>query len=70
MFHLSKTSKRIADKVGLRKQGRLTRTCPYCGRELLWEQDEIGLYVAMDYDSEPHKPHVLTCGGIPFDFME
>ena len=61
MFHLSRESRRTADKAGLRKSCGLTRRCPRCGRELLWEQDEIGLYVAMDYDSDPHKPHVLTC---------
>lgn len=69
MFHLSKESKRASELAGLRRHGKLTRRCPQCGRELLWEQDQAGLYVAMDYDSEPRKPHVLTCGGIPFDFM-
>ena len=66
MLHLSRESKRISNAVGLRKESRLTRRCPYCGKELLWEQDWMGLYVAMDYDSEPHKPHVLTCTEIPF----
>lgn len=67
MFHLSRETKRAANKAGLRKDNGMTRRCPYCGRELLWEQDDMGLYVAMDYDSEPHKPHVLTCTGWPFD---
>ena len=61
MFHLSKESRNASIKAGLRKSGGLTRRCPRCGRELLWEQDELGLYVAMDYDSEPHVPHILTC---------
>lgn len=63
MFHLSREQRRAAYKVGLRKGYGLTRRCPYCGRELLWEQDEIGLYIAMDYDSDPHVPHVLSCTG-------
>ena len=61
MYHLSRESRRAADKAGLRKGYGLTRRCPHCGRELLWEQDQAGLYVAMDYDSEPRKPHILTC---------
>ena len=69
MYHLSRESRRAADKAGLRKGYGLTRRCPLCGRELLWEQDQAGLYVAMDYDSEPHVPHALSCPGIPFDFM-
>ena len=67
MFHLSRETKRAANKARLRKGHGMTRRCPYCGRELLWEQDDMGLYVAMDYDSEPRKPHVLTCTGWPFD---
>ena len=63
MFHLSRESRRAADKAGLRKGYGLTRRCPRCGRELLWEQDEMGVYVAMDYDifPEKHVPHILTC---------
>lgn len=61
MYHLSRDSRRQANAAGLRKSYGLTRRCPRCGAELLWEQDNIGLYVAVDYDSEPHKPHVLTC---------
>jgi hypothetical protein len=61
MYHLSKESKRASELAGLRRHGKLPRRCPLCGSELLWEQDQAGLYVAMDYDSEPHKPHVLTC---------
>lgn len=67
MFHLSRESRRVADKADLRKGYGLTRRCPFCGRELLWEQDQAGLYVAMDYDSEPHIPHVLSCPEIPFE---
>ncbi len=61
MFHLSRKSRKEANAAGLRKSCGLTRRCPHCGRELLWEQDQAGLYVAMDYDSEPHIPHILTC---------
>lgn len=61
MFHLSRESRHEANAAGLRKRGSLTRRCPRCGAELIWEQDEHGLYVAMDYDSDPHKPHILTC---------
>jgi hypothetical protein len=64
MFHLSRESRRAADKAGLLKGYGLTRHCPHCGRELLWEQDQAGL---MDYDSDPHKPHVLSCPEIPFE---
>lgn len=67
MFHLSREKKHAANKAGLRKDCGMTRRCPYCGRELLWEQDDMGLYVAMDYDSEPHVPHALSCPGIPFE---
>ena len=63
MFHLSRESRRAADTVRLRKDCGLTRRCPRCGRELLWEQDQVGMYVAMDYDSDPHVPHVFTCKG-------
>ena len=63
MFHLSRESRRAADKAGLRKGCGLTRRCPQCGRELLWEQDQAGLYVAMDYNSDPHVPHALSCTG-------
>lgn len=66
MYHLSKESKRASELAGLRMHGKLTRRCPYCGRELLWEQDQAGLYVAMDYDKEPHVPHALSCPGFPF----
>ena len=66
MFHLSRESRRAAELAGLRRRGKLTRRCPLCGRELFWEQDQAGLYVAMDYDKEPHKPHVLSCPEIPF----
>ena len=55
------------EKRSLRKASGLTRFCPHCGRELLWEQDQAGLYVAMDYDSAPHVPHALSCPGIPFE---
>lgn len=61
MFHLSRKSRHEANAAELRKSGSLTRRCPHCGAELLWEMDEFGLYVAMDYDSDPHKPHILTC---------
>ena len=61
MFHLSRESKNAAIRAGLRKGCGLTRRCPQCGAELLWERDEMGVYVAMDYDSEPRVPHVLTC---------
>ena len=61
MYYLSKESKRASELAGLRRKGKLTRRCPLCGRELLWEQDQACLYVAMDYDKEPHKPHILTC---------
>lgn len=64
MFHLSRESRRAADKAGLRKGCGLTRHCPLCGRELLWKQDQAGLYVGMDYDSDPHVPHALSCPGI------
>ena len=47
----------------MRKSYGLTRRCPHCGAELLWEQDDMGLYVAMDYDSDPHVPHALSCIG-------
>ena len=67
MFHLSKESKRVAELAGLRRHGKLTRRCPNCGRELLWEQDHAGLYVAMDYDSDQHVPHALSCPEIPFE---
>ena len=67
MYHLSKESKRASELAGLRRYGKLTRRCPHCGRELLWEQDQAGLYVAMDYDSDPHVPHALSCPGIPFE---
>ena len=63
MYHLSKELKRAAELAGLRRRGKLTRRCPHCGRELLWEQDQAGLYVAMDYDSDPHVPHALSCTG-------
>lgn len=63
MYHLSRESRRAAGKAGLRKGYGLTRRCPHCGAELLWEQDEHGLYVAMDYDSDPHVPHVFSCKG-------
>lgn len=63
MFHLSRESRRADDKAGLRKGYGLTRRCPLCGRELLWEQDQAGMYVAMDYDKEPHVPHVFACKG-------
>lgn len=63
MFRLSKESKRASELAGLRRYGKLTRRCPHCGRELLWEQDQAGLYVAMDYDSDPHVPHALNCTG-------
>lgn len=65
MFHLSKESKRASELAGLRRKGKLTRHCPHCGRELLLEQDQAGLYVAMDYDSDPHVPHALSCPEIP-----
>lgn len=61
MYHLSRESRHKANAAGLRKSYGLTRRCPRCGAELLWEQDEYGLYVAMDYDSDPHKPHVQSC---------
>lgn len=67
MLHLSRESRRAANKAGLRKGYGLTRRCPHCGKELLWERDYVGMYVAMDYDSEPHKPHVLSCPEIPFE---
>lgn len=63
MYHLSKESKRASELAGLRRYGKLTRRCPLCGRELLWERDQAGLYVAMDYDSDPHVPHALSCTG-------
>lgn len=63
MYHLSKESKRSSELAGLRRHGKMTRRCPHCGRELLWEQDQAGLYVAMDYDSDPHVPHALSCTG-------
>lgn len=63
MFYLSRESRHEANAAGLRKSGRLTRRCPHCGAELLWEQDQAGLYVAMDYDKEPHVPHALSCTG-------
>ena len=67
MFHLSRESKRMADAVDLRRKNRLTRRCPYCGRELLWEEDQMGVFIAMDYDTDaPHTPHVLTCTELPF----
>ena len=65
MFYLSRKSRRVVNEVGLRKGCGLTRHCPYCGRELLWEKDQVGLYVAMDYDSDPHVPHALSCPEIP-----
>ena len=63
MFHLSRKSRKEDNAAGLRKSYGLTRHCPHCGRELLWEQDQAGMYVAMDYDSDPHKPHALSCTG-------
>ena len=63
MFRLSRPTKRKAIKAGMRRASGLTRYCPHCGRELLWEQDQAGLYVAMDYDSDPHVPHALSCIG-------
>ena len=66
MFHLSRQSRHEANAAGLRKSGSLTRRCPHCGAELLWERDKRGLYVAMDY-GDPHKPHVLSCPKIPFE---
>ena len=67
MFHLSRKTKRAANASGLRKDCGLTRRCPHCGKELLWEMDDRCYYVAMDYDSEQRKPHVLNCTGWPFD---
>lgn len=61
MFHLSRESKRAANRLAFVRVYGLTRFCPHCGKELLWERDYVGMYVAMDYDSEPHKPHILTC---------
>jgi len=66
MFHLSRKSRKEANAAGLRKSYGLTRRCPLCGRELLWEQDQAGLYVAMDYDSNPHVPHAPSCPENPF----
>ena len=66
MYHLSKESRRVADKADLRKGYGLTRRCPHCGRELRWEQDQAGLYAAIDYDKVPHVPHALSCPEIPF----
>ena len=51
------------EKCSLRKASGLTRFCPHCGKELLWERDFVGMYVAMDYDSDPRVPHVLSCTG-------
>ena len=51
------------EKRSLRKASGLTRFCPHCGKELLWERDFVGMYVAMDYDSDPRVPHVLSCTG-------
>lgn len=69
MFHLSKEEKYAANLAGLRKKDALTRRCPMCGAELLWQADFHGVYVAMDYD-EPAKdglrrPHILTCTKLP-----
>lgn len=61
MYHLSRDSRRLANAAGLRKSYGMTRRCPNCGAELLWEQDEHGMYVAMGYKSYPHVPHMLTC---------
>ena len=64
MFRLSRPTKRKAIKAGMRRASGMTRYCPHCGAELLWEQDQYGLYMAMDYDKEPHVPHVFACKGL------
>ncbi len=63
MVNLSREVKRESNRAGLRIKCGMTRRCPHCGAELLWEQDDMGLYVAMDYNSDPHVPHVLSCTG-------
>lgn len=61
MVTIKSEVKRASNKAGLRRMSKLTRFCPRCGAELLWVQDEHGLYVAMDYGSDTHKPHVQSC---------
>ena len=60
MYWMNKETIKQAKADGLIRNGKLTRRCPHCVAELLWEKNE-NYYVALDYDKADHTPHILTC---------